>query len=67
MQICPNCGKENQDRNYYCYWCNSSLKHQEKVKPKKLHERYDYLLDLEIVEDNSNDIDFFNAYRSKKK
>lgn len=64
--ICPNCKKENAERNYYCYWCGIVLK-ERAAKMKKLNERYNYLFDLPIVIDDSNDKDGYAPYRSKKK
>ena len=65
--ICPNCGRENIDRNYYCSWCDTPLKNKGAAKPKKLKERYNYLLDLDVVEENTNEKDYYGTYKSKKK
>ena len=67
MAICANCKTENPERNYYCKWCGVALKDGKAGHVKKLQKRYDYLLDLSIVEDNSNDKDYYGAYNSKKK
>ena len=67
MAICGNCKTENPERNYYCKWCGTPLKEGREGKVKKLKNRYDYLLDLSIVEDNSNDKDYYGSYNSKKK
>lgn len=64
--ICPNCHKENIERNYYCYWCGNVLK-ERAAKAKKLKDRYTYLLDLPIVTDSSNDKGGYKSYRSKEK
>lgn len=61
---CPICETENEGRNYYCIWCGHVLKDRA-AKKKKLKYRYDYLFDLPIVEDDSNDRDSFLPYRSK--
>ena len=67
MAKCPHCSTENAERDYYCQWCGKSMKEGREGKVKKLKERYNYLLDLSIVEDNSNDVDYFGPYNSKKK
>lgn len=67
MIKCENCGIENPNRNYYCSYCAKPLKNGREGKMKKLNKKYDYLLDLSIVEDNTNDKDYFGAYRSKCK
>lgn len=65
--ICEKCNTENPNRNYYCKYCGEPLKKGREGKVKKLNVRYDYLLDLSIVEDNTNDKDYYEAYRSKQK
>ena len=66
MAKCPHCGTENLDRNYYCQWCSKPMKDGREGKVKKLKERYNYLLDLSIVEDNSNDVDLATIEEFKK-
>ena len=65
MIKCEHCGTENDDRNYYCGWCGNLIK--EMLVSKKYTEKYNYLFNLEIVEDDSRDIDNYAPYRSKKK
>ncbi len=65
MIICNNCATENPDRNYYCRYCGNPIKDGREGRVKILQERYKYLLDLYIVEDNTNDKDYFEAYRAK--
>ena len=60
MVFCTNCKTENPERNYYCKYCGLPLKNGREG-------RYDYLLDLDIVEDNSNDKDYFGSYTAKVK
>ena len=64
MLECPNCKTKNNERNYYCNWCGAILR-ENAGKSKKLKEKYDYLFNLPIVEDDSRDIDSFAPYRSK--
>lgn len=66
---CPNCKTENSDRNYYCTWCKTELKEKsmDTTKNKTHYKRQNYLLNLDIVEDDSNDKDSFISYRSKVK
>lgn len=64
---CPNCKTENSDRNYYCKWCKTELKEKVVSSNKKYYERHNYLFDLDIVEDSTNDRDSFISYRAKKK
>jgi predicted amidophosphoribosyltransferase len=67
MVVCPNCKRENDERNYYCSWCDSPLKHSGKVKQKKLKERYNYLIDLNVIDEQIPEKDYFSTYNSKKK
>ena len=67
MVFCTNCKTENPERNYYCKYCGLPLKNGREGRVKKLKERYYYLLDLDIVEDNSNDKDYFGSYTAKVK
>lgn len=64
---CPNCKTENNDRNYYCKWCKAELKERNMSSNKKYYDRHNYLFNLDIVEDSTNDKDSFISYRAKKK
>ena len=64
---CPFCQMENESRNYYCKWCEKPLKDTDGSRKKKFGERHNYLLTLDVVEDNSNDKDFFGVYKSHSK
>ena len=67
MVVCPNCKRENDDRNYYCSWCDTPLKNKGKVKQKKINERYNYLIDLDVIDEQIPEKDYFGTYNSKKK
>lgn len=63
---CTNCLRENPERNYYCGYCGYNLKGLPTGKYKRDNERVKFVLNIEVLEDNSKDIDYFLPYRSKK-
>ena len=63
---CPFCQVENEDRNYYCKWCEKPLKSTGGSRNKKYKDKFKYLLTLNVVEDDSNDRDYFESYNSRK-
>lgn len=65
MVKCVKCGTENTERNYYCSWCGECLKEKGAGKTKKLKDKFNYLFDLDIVEDDTNDVDHYGSYKSK--
>lgn len=69
MIICQKCKSENPDRNYYCCWCGETIKERmdEEHFRKPMNDRFNYLLDLEIIDEKSEDKDVYAPYRSKCK
>lgn len=64
---CLVCGKKNSSRNYYCYYCGTLLKEKKGV-PQKTKERCKYILNLTMIDDNSEvKANSFTPYHSKNK
>jgi hypothetical protein len=69
MIICEKCKSENPERNYYCRWCGEVIKErvEDGAVRKPLNDRFNYLLDLEIIDEKSEDKDVYAPYRCKVK
>lgn len=69
MIICEKCKSENSDRNYYCRWCGEPIKERmdEEHLRKPMSDRFNYLVDLNIIDEQSEEKDVYAPYRCKSK
>jgi len=58
--LCPYCGKENDSRSYYCYYCRKQIK--EFNDKKKFGYRHNYFYNLKCVVEDSEPVVHVNGY-----